>query len=348
MPPFPAGFTNSDIAEFLDNVAAAYIIKNKSRFEIIAYENAAESVAAYPQPVYQIWKDDAQKLDDIPNIGSGIIKKLDYLFAKNQLHPALKKAFKNIHPAVFTFIKVNGIGPKTAFTITNHLDFPSDPSQALDKLIEYAQNRQLQDLPRLGEKSQNQILNNTLSFLGRKKRMTFAQANKIATRVIDYLKTEFPDTEFVPLGSLRRHSPTVGDIDIAARSTKQTEIIDSFVNFPQSLQTIAKGPKKASIRIKNDIHIDLMVEPPKYWGSLLVHFTGSKFHNILLRRYALNLGYSLSEYGIRDLKTKILHTFKTEKSFYHFLKLCYIEPQNRLGETEVEAAQKCYNKTVKN
>jgi DNA polymerase (family 10) len=91
-----------------------------------------------------------------------------------------------------------------------------------------------------------------------------------------------------------------------------------------------------------------MVQPEQNFASLIQHFTGSRQHNINLRKYALSLGLSVSEYGIKNLKTGKNNTFKTEEQLYNFLKLCYIEPQNRTGEKEIEVAQKCYNKTIKN
>ena len=91
-----------------------------------------------------------------------------------------------------------------------------------------------------------------------------------------------------------------------------------------------------------------MVQPSKTFGSLLQHFTGSKQHNIELRKYAQILLYSLSEYGIKNVKTGETYEFADEKTLYNFLRLCYIEPKDRLGEGEIDKAKKCYNKQNKN
>jgi len=333
-------YTNQDIAEFLTNIATAYEIKHKNRFEIIAYENAADTVISYPKSVYEIWQQDKAKLDEIPNIGEGIIKKLDYLFSHHSLYPGLKRTFKNIHPTVFTLTKINGIGPKIAHKLTQNLKFPQNPTKALEKLIYYCRHHKIDSLPTFGERLEISILQNTLAFLGRKNRLDLKTAEKLAKDIVDYLKIKFPDTEFVPLGSLRRQSKTVGDIDIAAQSTQPEAILKHFIDYPQNLQTLDIGSKKASIRIKNNVRIDLMVQSPKSFGSLLVHLTGSKNHNILLRRYALSKGLSISEYGVKDLKTGNIHTFNTEQKFYEFLGLHFIKPQDRTGENEVEIAKK--------
>lgn len=333
-------YTNSEIAEFLTNIATAYEIKKKNFFRIVSYQNAAETILTYPESIYDLWLKDKKIPDQIPSIGPNITKKLDYLFTNHQYHPAVIKAFKNIHPSVFTFTKINGIGPKNAHKLTKNLKFSEDPLEALDQLISYAQNGKIRNISTFGEKSEKLILENTLAFLGRTKRLTLNEAKIISQKIIDYMKQKFPNIEFIPLGSLRRLSPTVGDIDIAAKSNKTEEILNYFIDYPDNVQTIVKGPKKASIRIYHDVRIDLMVQPPESFGSLLQHFTGSRQHNIILRRYALEHGLSLSEYGIKDLKTGKLHTFENETDFYNFLNLNYIKPEDRIGENEIDKAQK--------
>lgn len=328
--------SNSEVSEYLTNIATAYEIKNKSRFRIVAYENAADTVLTYPESLYELWQKDPKNLDSVPNIGPGIFKKIDYLFRFNKPYPKLKDAFKNIHPAVFTFTKINGIGPLIADKLTRTLKFSQDSTKALDQLVVYCQKGKIKNIPSFGKKSEESILNNTLSFLGRQNRMPLAVAQKLADKIVNYLQSRFPDTEFIPLGSLRRLSATVGDIDIACASNKSEEIIDYFLQYPKIVQVIAKGKNKASLRLLNDIHIDLMVKPKDSFGALLQHFTGSRQHNILLRRHALKMGYSLSEYGIKDLKTGKINKFTDEAKFYNFLGLNFIPPQERLGEVELE------------
>lgn len=329
-------FTNSQVAELLQNIATAYEIKRKNRFRIMAYQNAAETILTYPEPLYDLWLKDPQNLDLVPNIGPAILKKIDYLFKTGKIYPPTQKILKSLHPAVFTFEKINSIGPLIAYKLTQSLKFSPQPEKALEQLITYAQQDKIKDLPSFGEKSQQMILENTLSFLGRGKRMPLKKAQKIANELIAYLKTYFPKTEFVALGSLRREQSTVGDIDIAAASDNSQKIITQFLEYPKSVQTIIRGQDKASLRLLHDIHVDLMVKPKAGFGALLQHFTGSRQHNIILRRHALKLGYSLSEYGIKDLKTGKLHQFDNERDFYKFLKLKYIPPQKRLGKNELK------------
>lgn len=329
-------FTNSQVAEFLQNIATAYEIKQKNRFRIVAYQNAAETILTYPENLYELWLKDPKNPDLIPNIGPAILKKIDYLFKTGKIYPPTQKILSSLHPAIFTFEKINGIGPLIAYKLTQNLKFSKNPQKALDQLINYAKKDKIKNLPTFGEKSQKMILDNTLSFLGRNKRMSLKEAQSVANRIISYLKKYFPKIEFVTLGSLRRQQSTVGDIDIAAAANNSQKIITQFLEYPQSVQTIIRGQDKASLRLLHDIHVDLMIKPKSGFGALLQHFTGSRQHNIILRRHALKLGYSLSEYGIKDLKTGKLHLFDNEVDFYKFLKLNYIPPQKRLGEGELD------------
>lgn len=336
-------YTNTDIAEILQNIVTAYQIKNKNIFRIKSYQDAAETILTYPKSIHQLWKKDRQIVDDIPGIGPNIFEKISYLLDKNKLHPDIIKAFKNIHPSVFTFTKVNGIGSKTAYTLTQKLKFSKKPLVALNQLVKYAQSNKIKDWPNFGEKSQQSILKNTLAFLGKSDRMTFKEAKENSDKIISFLKQKFPKVEFVSLGSFRRQSKTVGDIDIAAKSNQSEKILNHFISYPDNIQIIDVGIKKASIRIYPNIRVDIIVQPSKNFVSLVQHSTGSRQHNILLRKHALSLGFSLSEYGIKDLKTGKIHNFKNEKNLYNFLKLDYITPQKRSGEKEIENAKKCYN-----
>ncbi len=329
-------YTNAYVSEFLTNIATAYEIKKKNRFRIIAYQNAADTILTYPKSLYELWQKDPKLIDEVPNIGPAILKKIDYLFKNQEIYPPTQKILNSLHPAVFTFTKINGIGPLIAYKLTQNLKFSQSPEKALDQLISYCQKGKIRTIPTLGEKSEALILDNTLSFLGRNRRMPLKEAEKLSTKIISYLQKQFPSIKFIPLGSLRRQSATIGDIDIAAASDNSQPILDYFLNYPDSVQTIIRGQDKASIRLLHDVHVDLMVKPPISFGALLQHFTGSRQHNILLRRHALKLGYSLSEYGIKDQKTEKINQFSSEEKFYNFLHLRFIPPQERLGEKELE------------
>ena len=80
MPSKPQPLTNLEIAELLRDVAASYQFKDqvKYRFQIIAYERAADAVEHATSELKDLWDD--KKLEEVPGIGPGIAEHLDELF----------------------------------------------------------------------------------------------------------------------------------------------------------------------------------------------------------------------------------------------------------------------------
>jgi DNA polymerase (family 10) len=134
----------------------------------------------------------------------------------------------------------------------------------------------------------------------------------------------------------------VGDVDIAVASKDPSSAISHFIKYPNATRVLEKGVRTASIMLPSNKQVDLMVENPASYGSLLQHFTGSKHHNIALREYALKKGFSVSDYGIYILdkqgRRKVLEKFEDEGKFYKFLGLDFIPPELREDTGEIDAA----------
>jgi DNA polymerase (family 10) len=150
-----------------------------------------------------------------------------------------------------------------------------------------------------------------------------------------------PDVkEIYFLGSLRRRRDTIGDVDLAVASNNPKEVIEHFVNYPHKERVLEQGPSTAGLLVSGTKHIDLMVQPPERFGSLLQHFTGSKNHNVHLRELALKKGLSVSEYGIKEQKTGKTILCKTEQDVYKTLGMDWIPPEIREDAGEIELAIK--------
>lgn len=302
-------FNNLQIAELLRDVAAAYQLKdqNKYRFQIIAYERAADAVEHSSSELKDIW--DEGKLEDVPGVGPGIAEHLGDIF-KTGRSKHFDDLMKDIPPEAFKLMELPGIGIKTAMKMIKE----GDPAEVKAKLKEVTDK----------EKAA--------------KRYLLPYAAMIAHDIIEYLGANPKVVRVDPLGSLRRQASTIGDIDIAVAADNSRTVLEYFVKYPKSQKTIEKGDHTASIMLPGEIRVDLMVQTPDSYGALLQHFTGSKHHNIALREYALKKGFSLSEYGIKSQSTGKLAQFKDEESFYKYLGLRYIEPEIREDTGEIEAA----------
>ena len=328
---------NKSIAKLLREAAACYKIKNERsyRFQIIAYERAAETIESLTSEVKDLWKEG--KLTEIPGVGPSIQDYIDQLF-KFGFVKHIDDLKKNLPGGMFALLDVPGFGAKTAYKLA--LEFKiENPDTAVEEIEKVAKNHKIAPLEGFGEKSEEVITQNLKRFReisSRAYRMPLPFASEIAGRVVDHLK-KLPFTAVVePLGSLRREVATIGDIDIAVATVKPKETLDWFVKYPRTKRILEKGQSTASIIVDTGAQVDLMVQPPASFGSLLQHFTGSKNHNIKLREYAISKKMSLSEYGIK-INGK-LQKYSKEKDFYRALGMQWIPPELRENTGEVEAS----------
>lgn len=334
--------TNSEIATLLRNVAAAYAIKNdaKYRFKIIAYEKAADAVENFATEVQDLIKDG--KAIDLPGIGKSIQDHLEELIKTGHVKH-FENLMKDIPQAVFPLLNIPSFGPKKAYKIVSYFKL-NNPDTVIEDVEKLAREGKIAQIEGFGEKSQQDIIEAIEDYkMGASKtaRMVLPYATELAEKVLSYLKKSPDVIEAQPLGSLRRKKETIGDIDIAVATRYPQKVIDYFVKYPYKERILEKGEATASILVSGGKHIDLMVQPPESFGSLLQHFTGSKQHNIHLREFALSKGLSLSEYGIKK-KTdgEKLITFADEKDFYNAIGLEWIPPELREDQGEIELASK--------
>lgn len=333
-------FTNKDIAKILKDVAVAYTVLGENRFKVIAYERAGDVVEKSTIEVKDLWE--SSKLSNLSGIGPSIAQHIDELFRKGKVKH-FEELFSKIPESIFVFHKISGVGPKTAYKLATELEIVKK-KDALSKLLKAAKQGKIATLEGFGEKSQEDIIDNLRRYMKKKdkeERMILPYAIKISKDVIEYLKKDKNALQVCALGSLRRKVATIGDIDIAVSTKKPAKIMDRFKEYGKVDKVIERGESSMSVLLKNGKQVDLRVQEPESFGSMLQYFTGSKQHNISLREYALKKGFSLSEYGIKEIKSKKtgrLHKFKTENEFYRFIGLKYIPPELREDTGEIEAA----------
>jgi DNA polymerase (family 10) len=129
---------------------------------------------------------------------------------------------------------------------------------------------------------------------------------------------------------------TVGDIDILATANQPTELVTVFTRLSDVRKVLEKGEAKSSIILQNNLQVDLRVVAERSFGSALMYFTGSKDHNIALRKHAIARGLKLNEYGLFKGNEQVAG--RTEEEVYQKLGLEYIPPELREDKGEVDAA----------
>ncbi len=334
---------NREIAELLRTLAAAHLIRNKNRFQIIAYENAADSVEHLTREIKDIWQEG--KLNQVPNIGKTIASGLDEYF-KQGYSAHFQSILKGIPATVFELMKIPSIGPKKAYKLVKALKL-TNKETVFEDLKYLCLSGKIAKLETFGKKSQESILRELEQYQKRSdsygiRRMPLPYADALAHELVAHIRKNKHVKRVDALGSLRRRLSSIGDLDIAVSCNGKyaSQVIDHFISFSRKSGVINAGKKKASITVNPGIRVDFRVQDDKSYGSMLQYFTGSKDHNIRLREHALKKGLSLSEWGIKYLrKKKGLIEFSTEKELYNFLKLQYIPPEIREGTNEIEIAK---------
>ncbi|HEY7178348.1 MAG TPA: DNA polymerase/3'-5' exonuclease PolX [Gaiella sp.] len=330
MPPLPR---NSDVADALDELADVSEVLGEQGFRVIAYRRAATRVRETAASVAELAL--AGRAKELPGIGGTIEAKIVELTETGQM-TALEKRRAEVPGEVTQFLRLPGLGPKTAARIWRELDVTT-----LDELRVAAEQQRVRTLQGLGAKSEEKILDALAKGFGPapERRGLLGVGLPVVREVVEALREHPAAVEVSGAGSVRRGRETFRDLDVIATASDPAALIGHFVQLPWVLEIAARGDTKATVVTKQGLRIDLRVVPPEDYGSLLQHFTGSKDHNVALREDAQRRGLSVSEYGVTVVETSELHRFGTEEELYAFLGYAWIPPELRENAGELEAAR---------
>ncbi|MEN6369374.1 MAG: DNA polymerase/3'-5' exonuclease PolX [Thermotogota bacterium] len=299
------------------------------QFKPRAYRRAAEVVETLAEPIEDLVADGAHA--ELPGVGEAIAKKIAEIVETGHLkyHDELKAKLPiDLH----ALTRVDGVGPKTAKLLYDVLGV-----KTLDDLERAARAGKIQTVKGLGEKTEAKILRGLDETRGVEGRMLLGAALPLAEELVAELRSTglFKRVEYA--GSVRRGRETIGDLDILAVSTNPTSAVAAFLALPEVVEILSRGETKASVRLGNGVQVDLRVVPAESFGAALQYFTGSKAHNIELRKLAVARGWKLNEYGLYDAGDQAL-AGKDEADVYRALGLEPIPPELREDTGEIEAA----------
>lgn len=323
---------NQEIAEVLNRIAS-FLEMDGVAFKPYAYERAALSVEALEEDIEDIYKKDGiDGLKKIPAVGEGIAKVIkEYLTTgKVRVYESMKKKFP---VDIDALVAVEGIGPKKVKILFQKLKIKN-----IKELEKAAKSHKIAPLFGFGEKTEKNILEG-IEFLKRSKgRFLLGDILPKVKEVYEKLETLKEVEEISMAGSIRRMKETIGDADILIISKNPAKVMDFFVSLPVVVKIWGKGGTKASVRMKDGFDMDIRIVPKRSYGSALQYFTGSKEHNINLRKIAISKGLKLSEYGL--FKGPKLVAGVTEEEIYKTLGMDWIPPEMRENHGEIDLAQK--------
>jgi DNA polymerase (family 10) len=249
---------------------------------------------------------------------------------------ALAKRRAEVPGEVASFMRLPGLGPKTAARIWHELGVTT-----IAELKAAAEGEQLRTLAGLGATTESKILKALADGQGadEPRRGLLGKGLPVVREVVEALQAHPAAVEVSEAGSARRRRETFRDLDVIATATDAPALTAYFVGLPWVLEIVAHGDTKATVITNQGLRLDLRVVPPESYGDLLQHFTGSKDHNVALREHAQRNGLSISEYGVTVVETGEVRTFGDEESLYAFLGYSFIPPELREDAGELEAAR---------
>ena len=327
-PSASAAPTNSDIAAIFREVADLLELDAANQFRIRAYRNAARSVEECAQPVATLAAESPERLTELPGIGDDLAAKIGEIARTGSLQ--LLRELRRTAPAgAAQLMRLAGVGPKHARVLSEQLGVHS-----IGALRRAAAARRIRELPGFGAKTEARILEEIGTHAAHAGRSRRASVAEHAEALLAHLRS-VPGVERAEIaGSYRRACETVGDLDVLVTGSDRAAIVQTFVEYGASV--LARGTTRAAIRLRSGLQVDLRVLDADSYGAGLHYVTGSKAHNIAIRRMGRERGLKINEYGIfRGTRRR---GGATEEEVFAAVGLPWIPPELREDRGEIEAA----------
>jgi DNA polymerase (family 10) len=331
--------TNGDLARIFHAIGDMLEVKGELVFKTVAYHRAADAIGRSPIDLVEAYR--RGDTPRVPGVGAAISDKIAELARTGHL-AFFERLRAEVPVGVVDLLRLPGLGPRTVRQLHQELGV-----ETIDDLRQAAEAGRLRGLRGLSERTEKLVLEGIAKLERHPKRLLLNRAEDVIEGLSQALATAPGVRRIVPAGSFRRKNETIGDLDLLVETADGKAVIERFLGLGAVDEVLGGGHHKAAVRLLRGPQVDLMVMAPEAAGSYLIHFTGSKEHNVRLRARARDMGWSLSEYGFQRIdgdgrlltgSDAELRSFRTEEEAYAFLGLPYIEPELREDRGEIEAA----------
>ena len=321
---------NAEIARLFREMAELLEIEGANAFRIRAYRNAARVVEEHTEPIASLVEHDGARLQELPGIGADLAAKIEEIVRTGSLE-ALKEVQRQAPRGAVELMRVPGIGPSRARALSEKLGIRS-----VAGLERAARAGRIRTLAGFGAATEKKILAELAARAAGEHRILRAVAAQYGESMLEYLRAFRGVKRADIAGSFRRGRETVGDLDILVECADGQGVSDHFVAFPEVREVLAHGATKASVVLRSGLQVDLRVLEAKSYGAGLYYFTGSKAHNIAVRRMGQKQGLKLNEYGVFRGRCQIAGA--EERDVFKTVSLPWIPPELREDRGEIEAA----------
>ena len=324
---------NKEIADILTRVADLLEIDGENAFRVRSYRQASRTIAEHPESLEKLYRD-GKDLTALPDIGESIAEKIAEIVKTGKLDQ-LEKIEKRVPGGLADLLGIEQLGPQRVKSLYNELDIRNTKD-----LKKAAENGEISKIKGFGKKTEESILEEIgkaeEGIAGR--RFKWAEAEELIQSLLEYLEKNDHISTLLPAGSFRRSKETVGDIDILAIGDDPESIMKSFTSFDEVKKIVSKGKTRSTVILRSGLQVDLRLVEEESYGAAMHYFTGSKDHNVAVRKIAQSKGYKLNEYGVFEGDRR--RGGSTEEEVFEMMGLRWIEPELRENRGEIDAARK--------
>lgn len=322
---------NADVARIFEDLADLLELDGANTFRVRAYRNASRTVEGLSADVASIVDRDPTELQQLEGIGKDLADKIFTIVRSGKL-PQLEELKEKIPAGVVQMLRIPGLGPKKVAALFKELGL-----ETLDALKQAAEQGQIAELKGFGKKTEQTILEGIALAAEAGKRVFLSDAKTEADAIVADLQQLDCIQQATVAGSCRRRKETVGDLDVLVTSSDSNAAMDRLAANPLVVKVLARGETKQRVRLRSGLELDLRVVPEESFGAAAQYFTGSKEHNIVIRRRAQERGLKLNEYGLFRGEESIAS--RTEEEVYAAVGLPWIPPELRENRGEIERAE---------
>jgi DNA polymerase (family X) len=322
---------NAEVVKIFEELADLLEIQNANPFRVRAYRNAARTLGDLPESLAAIAGDPDRGLQGLPGIGQDLADKIKTIIDTGTL-TQLEDLRSQVPRGVVDMLRIPGLGPKKAAVLFKELSITS-----LEMLKAAAESGAVAGLKGFGEKTAKTILEGLAQLAQSGNRMYLAEAEPLVEQLLADLRGLPGVTQAEVAGSYRRRRETVGDLDVLVTAEDAVVPMDHVAGHLLVEKVLARGDTKQRVRLKAGIEMDVRVVPDESYGAALQYFTGSKAHNIVVRRRGQERGLKINEYGVFRGEEAVAG--KTEEDVYAAVDLPWIPPELREDRGEIELAE---------
>ena len=323
---------NSEIADLFEQLADLLEIREDNPFRIRAYRNAARVIRGHARSMSEL-VDAGADLAELPGIGADLAGKIATIVHTGKL-PLLDQLRGKVPRPLVEMTRIEGLGPKRAKALYRALRIRS-----LEDLQRAARSGRIREIKGFGARTEQLIGQRAARLASTERRIKLADAEDIVGPLVEHLRAVDGVKNVEVAGSYRRRRDTVGDLDLVVSASRNAPgAMDALVDHEDVAEVLAKGSTRGTVRLRNGVQVDLRVVNPASFGAALYYFTGSKAHNIAVRRLAIARGLKLNEYGLFKGDRSV--GGRTEQDVFDAVGLPFIPPELREDRGEIEAARK--------